>query len=70
MEIVRDDAEDALLLAVFPLPTPEAVAADGASHLPVTLRGRPDDRAHGRTGRGADGEVRAYMLQLTYTELQ
>jgi hypothetical protein len=39
MEIVRDDAEDALLLAVFPLPTPEAVAADGASHLPVTLEG-------------------------------
>ena len=70
LEIVGDDAEGALLLAVFPLPTPEAVAADGALHLSVTLEGGQKIALVVALDEGLDGEARAYILQLTYTDLR
>jgi hypothetical protein len=39
LEVFGDDADGALLLAVFPLPEPEALEDDGPLHLSVTIEG-------------------------------
>jgi hypothetical protein len=39
LEVLGDDAEGALVLAVFPLPESDVVAGEGVQHMSVTLEG-------------------------------
>jgi hypothetical protein len=68
LEIFGDDAEGTLLLAVCPLPTPEEVEDDGVQHVSVTLEGGQTLALTTALGEGTNGEARAYVLQLAYTE--
>jgi hypothetical protein len=67
MEIVGDDAAGALLLAVVPLPTLEALEAEGAQHLSVTLEGGQTVALTIALGEGSAGEVPMYVIQLACT---
>jgi hypothetical protein len=60
LEIFGDDAEGALLLAVFPLPEPDVVEEHGAQHLSVTLEGGHTVALAIALGDGTGGEERAY----------
>jgi hypothetical protein len=68
LEIFGDDAEGALLLAVFPLPEPEELEDDGVQHLSVTLEGEQTVALAMTLGDGTSGEERAYVMQITYAE--
>lgn len=68
LEIFGDDAEGALLLAMFPLPEPEELEDYGAQHLSVTLEGGQTVAVAIALGEGAGGEKRAYVIQLAYAE--
>jgi hypothetical protein len=68
LNIVGEDAEGPLLLAVVPLPSPEEVAPDGAQHLSVTLEGGQTVALTIALGTTASGRRRAYVIQLTYTD--
>jgi hypothetical protein len=64
LDLVGDDAEGALLVAVVPLPAPDVVAADGARHLAVTLEGGQTVAVTIALDEGTGGEARAYVIQL------
>jgi CheY-like chemotaxis protein len=66
LEIVGADAEGALLLAICPLPNPEAVEADGARHLSMTFEGGQIMTIDIARGEGTSGEEGVYVIQLTY----
>jgi hypothetical protein len=66
--IVGDDAEGVLLLAVFPLPEPDAVQADGVQHLSVTLEGGQTVALAMALAEGTGREAQAYVIQLAYAE--
>jgi hypothetical protein len=67
VEIVGDDAEGALLLAVFPLPEPDVVKAEGGQHVSVTLEGGQTVALTLALGQGSDGKPPTYVIQLAYT---
>jgi hypothetical protein len=60
LDIVGDDAKGALLLAVFPLPEPDAVQADGVQHLSVTLEGGQTVALAMALAEGTGGKSQAY----------
>jgi hypothetical protein len=68
LEIVGEDAEGPLLLAVVPLPSPEEVAPDGARHLTVPLEGGQTVALTIERGTTAGGRRRAYVIRLTYAD--
>jgi hypothetical protein len=68
VEIVGDDAEGALLLAVVPLPDPEELAGDGVEHLAATLEGGQTVTVAIALDEGSGGKARAYVIQITYAE--
>jgi hypothetical protein len=68
LNIVGEDADGPLLLAVVPLPSPEEVAPDGAQHLTVTLEGGQTLTLTIARGTTASGRRRAYVIRLTYTD--
>jgi hypothetical protein len=68
LDIVGEDADGTLLLAVVQLPSPEDVAPDGAQHLAVTLEGGQTVALTIARGTTARGRRRAYVIQLTYTD--
>ena len=68
LEIFGDDADGALLLAVFPLPEPEVLEDEGAQHLSVKLEGGQTVVLEMTLGEGSGGEVRAYVIQLAYAK--
>lgn len=67
LEIVGDDAEGALLLAVVPLPDPEELADDGEAHLAVTLEGGQTVTVAVALDDRSGGQARAYVIQVGYT---
>jgi hypothetical protein len=68
VEIVGDDAEGALLLAVVPLPDPEEMEGDGVEHLAVTLEGGQTVTVAIALEDRSGGKARAYVIQVVYTE--
>jgi PAS domain S-box-containing protein len=68
VEIVGDDAEGALLLAVVPLPDPDEMEDDGVEHLAVTLEGGQTVTVAIALDYGSGGKARAYVIQITYAE--
>jgi hypothetical protein len=68
LNLVGEDADGLLLLAVVPLPAPEEVAPDGARHLTVTLEGGQTVALTIARGTTTSGRRRAYVIQLTYTD--
>jgi hypothetical protein len=68
VEIVGDDAEGTLLLAVVPLPDPEEMEDDGVEHLVVTLEGGQTVTVAVALDYGNSGKARAYVIQVTYAE--
>ena len=68
VEIVGDDAEGALLLAVVPLPDLEEMEDDGVEHLAVTLEGGQTVNVAIALDYGSGGKARAYVIQITYAE--
>jgi hypothetical protein len=68
LEIVGDDAEGALLLAVVPLPDPEALEDEGVEHLAVTLEGGQTVTVAITLDAGHGGKARAYGIQVGYME--
>jgi hypothetical protein len=66
LEIAGDDTEGTLLLAVVPLPDPAEVEAEGTQHLSVTLEGGQTVALTMALDRGSDGQMPAYVIQLTY----
>ena len=68
VEVVGDDAEGALLLAVVPLPDPEEMEDDGVEHLAVTLEGGQTVTVAIALDYGSGGKARAYVIQITYAE--
>ena len=68
MEIFGDDDDGNLLLAVFPLPEPEAVEDDRAQHMCVTLEGGQTVAIEIALGYGTGGEVCEYVIRMAYSE--
>jgi hypothetical protein len=68
LDIVGEDAEGLILLAMVPLPSPEDVTPDEAQHLTVRLEGGQTLALTIARGRTASGKRRAYVIQLTYTD--
>jgi hypothetical protein len=68
LNIVGEDSDGPLLLAVVPLPSPDEVAPDGAQHLTVTLEGGQTLTLTIARGTTASGKRRAHVIQLTYTD--
>jgi hypothetical protein len=68
LNIVGEDADGTLLLAVVLLPSPEEVAPDEAQHLTVTLEGGQAVALTIALGTTASGRQRAYAVQLTYAD--
>jgi hypothetical protein len=68
LDIVGEDADGILLLAVVSLPSLEKVARDGAQHLAVTLEGGQTLALAIGPGMTARGRRRACVVQLTYTD--
>ena len=66
LDIMGEDAEGALLLAMVPLPAPALVTAKGAQHLAVTLQGGQTVTIDVAVGQRAKGLTRAYVIQLAY----
>jgi hypothetical protein len=66
LEIFGEDADGALLLAVFPLPEPELLEDDRVQHLWVTLEGGQAVAIEIALGEGPYGEVREYIIQSAY----
>ena len=68
LEIFGDDADGALLLAVFPLPELERVADDGAQHLSATLEGGQTVTLEITLSAEPGGEAHEYIIHLAYAE--
>jgi hypothetical protein len=68
LDIVGEDAEGIILLAMVPLPSPEDVTPDEAQHLTVRLEGGQTLTLTIARGRTPSGKRRAYVIQLTYTD--
>jgi hypothetical protein len=68
LDIVGDDAEGALLLAVVPLPDPEELEVDGVEHLAVTLEGGQTVTVAIALGHRSGDKARAYVIQITSAE--
>jgi hypothetical protein len=66
IEIFGDDDDGELLLAVFPLPAPEVVEDDRASHMSVTLEGGQTVEIDITLGESTSGEVSEYVIQIAY----
>jgi hypothetical protein len=69
LDIVGEDADGTLPLAVVPLPAPKDVAPDGTQHLTVTLEGGQTLALSIAWGPTTRGRRRTYVIQLTYTDL-
>src|SRR5262249_3143561 len=67
LEIFGDDEEGALLLAVFLLPEPEALANGQAHHLWVALEGGQTLALQITVDKRAGRRGRAYAIHLAYT---
>jgi hypothetical protein len=67
VEIVGEDAEGALLLAVLLLPDPEGLAGEGTAHLAVPLEGGQTETVAIALEAGRGGEARAYVIRVGYT---
>jgi hypothetical protein len=68
LEIYGDDADGALLLAVFPLPEPASIEDGQAQHLWMTLEGGRTIGIEISLGMGTFGVVSEYVIQMTYSE--
>ena len=68
LEIIGEDMDGPLLLAVFPLPEPAWVEDDGAQHLVTTLEGGQTVTIEITLGDGTRGEAHAYVIQIAYAE--
>jgi len=68
LEIIGEDIDGPLLLAVFPLPEPAWVEDDGAQHLVTTLEGGQTVTVEITLGDGTLGEAQAYVIQIAYAE--
>jgi hypothetical protein len=68
LEIIGEDIDGPLLLAVFPLPEPAWVEADGAQHLVTTLEGGQTVTLDIALRDGICGEARAYVVEVAYSE--
>jgi hypothetical protein len=68
LEIFGDDAEGELLLAMVPLPEPEAIADGGTQHLWLTLEGGQTVSIDIALSDGSGGAVRAYVTQIAYAD--
>jgi len=68
LEIIGEDIDGPLLLAVFPLPRPAWVEDDGAQHLVTTLEGGQTVTIEVTLGDGTHGEAHAYVIQIAYAE--
>jgi hypothetical protein len=66
LDIMGEDAEGTLLLAMVPLPAPALVAATRTQHLAVTLEGGQTVTIDVALGQRAKGIERAYVIQLAY----
>src|SRR5262245_61698484 len=67
VEIVGEDAEGALLLAVVLLPDPEVLADEGMAHLAVPLEGGQTVTVAIAPDQGRGGKGRAYVIRVGYT---
>ena len=65
LDIVGEDAEGTLLLAVVPLPAPAAVEAEGTIQRSVTLDGGQRLTLDITLGAGTRGEAGVYVIHLT-----
>jgi hypothetical protein len=68
LEVVGEDDDGPLLLAVFPLPEPAWVEACGAQHLVTTLEGGQTVTIEIALSDGTRGEAHAYVIQIAYAE--
>jgi hypothetical protein len=68
LEIIGEDIDGPLLLAMFPLPEPAWVEDDGAQHLVTTLEGGQTVTIEVTLGDGTHGEAHAYVIQIAYAE--
>jgi hypothetical protein len=68
LEVFWEDNEGALLLAVFPLPEPKLVEDERGQDMFVTVEGGQIVAIKISLGDSLDGEVREYVLHLTYVE--
>jgi hypothetical protein len=68
LEIMGEDLDGPLLLAVFPLPEPEWVEDDGPQHLVTTLEGGQTVTIEVTLGDGTHGEAHAYVIHIAYAE--
>jgi hypothetical protein len=65
LDIVGEDAEGRLLLAMVPLPAPAAVEAAGTLQRSVTLDGGQRLTLDITLGAGTRGEAGGYVIHLT-----
>jgi hypothetical protein len=68
LEIYGDDADGALLLAVFPMPEPASIEDDQAQHLWMTLEEGQTIEIEISLGIGTFGVVSEYVIQMAYSE--
>jgi hypothetical protein len=68
LEIIGEDLDGPLLLAVFPLPEPAWVEDDGPQHLVTTLEGGQTVTIEITLGDATLGEAQAYVIQIAYAE--
>jgi hypothetical protein len=68
LEIFGDDEDGDLLLAVFPLPEPEAVEDDRAQQMFVTFERGQTLSIEVALGDGTGGEECEYVIHLSYSE--
>jgi hypothetical protein len=68
LEVLGDDADGALLLAVFPLPEPDGATGAGTQHLSVTLEGGQTVALDIALAKGREGEAPASVIRLAYAD--
>jgi hypothetical protein len=68
IEIIGDDDQGALLLAVFPLPEPTSVEDDQPQHLAVTLEGGQTVAIEMALSDGTRRDRAGYVIRLSYAE--
>jgi hypothetical protein len=70
IEVVGQDAEGPLLLAVFPVPALPSGEAGAEHHVVVQAEGGQTIEMVVRPGQGDPGEVSVYRIQITYEDAQ
>jgi len=68
LEIFGDDADGALLLAVFPLPDPASIEDDQAQCLWISLEAGQTVGVEISLGIGTFGVVSEYVVRMAYSE--